>query len=341
MSEEHGEEEAACQSERYRKYHGHRQDVRLVLCRQDEVDEDEAQGEDDTCGIRCFCFLTSQTLIVVGITLRQDVVGNLLGCLQCLTRGVAVSHRCRHIDRCKQVEAVDVRRSVDALHATELLNGRHACRSANIDALQRLWRHTSFGRCLNHDAVQLTIAVEVGGIQTTIVTLQRGEYRSRRDTCLLALGNVHMQHILRIVRVVGGHGHLELWTFVQLRQVFLDDAKEFTQVATGTVLHNQRDTTICRETWNHRRCEGDYLSVLDVGGLQVNLSQHTRCIVGVEEETVDTVTLPESAEFPPESLLTFLEWLQLDDECCLIGTRTSDEVISLNLLTALYGGVGS
>ena len=75
--------------------------------------------------------------------------------------------------------------------------------------------------------------------------------------------------------------------------------------------------------------------------LDENLSDDTRCTLWVKEETVDTVTLPQSAELPEEAMLTLREWFQLDDERSLVRTRTGNEVIALNLLTVLDGGVGS
>ena len=113
------------------------------------------------------------------------------------------------------------------------------------------------------------------------------------------------------------------------------------QVATRAVLHHQRDTRVGREARDHRRCEGQDLCILDVGSLDEYLSLHTRGIIRIEEEAVDAVALPQSGEFPPESLLAVGERLQLDDERSLVGTGTSDEVITLNLLTALDGRVGS
>ena len=67
MTEEHGEQEGASQSERYGEDYAQRQDVRLVLCRQDEVDEHDTQQEDDTRSVRSLGLLTRQTGVVVGI----------------------------------------------------------------------------------------------------------------------------------------------------------------------------------------------------------------------------------------------------------------------------------
>ena len=40
-----------------------------------------------------------------------------------------------------------------------------------------------------------------------------------------------------------------------------------------------------------------------MGRLDENLGLHTRCIQWIQEETVDAVALPKSAEFPPETFL--------------------------------------
>ena len=78
-----------------------------------------------------------------------------------------------------------------------------------------------------------------------------------------------------------------------------------------------------------------------MGCLQIYLSQHTRRLIGIEEEAVDTIALPQTAEFPPESLLALSKRLQLDNEGSLVGTCTGYEVITLNLLTALNSRVGT
>ena len=78
-----------------------------------------------------------------------------------------------------------------------------------------------------------------------------------------------------------------------------------------------------------------------MGCLDEYLGNNTRRLIRIQEEAVDTVALPQSAEFPEESLLTLGKRLQLDDERGLVGTRTGNEVITLNLLTALDGWVGT
>ena len=65
------------------------------------------------------------------------------------------------------------------------------------------------------------------------------------------------------------------------------------------------------------------------------LGNHTCGIVWVNKETIDTITLPETTDLPPETFLTFLKGLQFDDKRTLVGTGTSDEVITLNHLTVL------
>ena len=127
-----------------------------------------------------------------------------------------------------------------------------------------------------------------------------------------------MQHVLRIVGVVRGLRHLELRTFVQLGNIVFDDVIETGQTTTRTVLHDERHTAVGREAGNHRRCEGQHLSVLDGCRLLVDESEHRVSIVRIDEETVETVALPESGEFPPESLLALGEGLQLDDEGSLV-----------------------
>ena len=171
MTEHHREEEAASQTERNGEHYGQRQDVRLVLRRKNQVDEDETQQEDDCRRIRSLGLLTCQALIIVAIARRQHLGSYLLGGLQCFTGRVAVAHRSRHVNRGKQVEAIDIQRTIDTLQTTELLNRSHATRSAHIDTLERLWRHAGFRSTLNHDTIELTIAIEVRRVQSTIVAL--------------------------------------------------------------------------------------------------------------------------------------------------------------------------
>ena len=194
---------------------------------------------------------------------------------------------------------------------------------------------------MDHHTVELTIGIEVRGIETTIVTLQRREYGSRRDAALLTLGHIDVNHVLRIVRVIRGLSHLELRTLVQLCNEVLHDIIELRQVTTRTVLHHQRDTRVGREARNHRRRECQNRGIFNMSRLDEYLGSNTCCIIRIEEETIDTVALPETTDFPPESFLTFLKGLQLNDKCCLVRTCTSDEVISLDLLTALDSGIGS
>ena len=78
-----------------------------------------------------------------------------------------------------------------------------------------------------------------------------------------------------------------------------------------------------------------------MGCLQEYLCDDTRRFIRIEEETIDTVTLPESANLPPQSFLTLGKRLEFDDERSLVGTRTCNKVITLNLLTALNSRVGS
>ena len=184
---------AAGQSEGHGEHHGQRQDVRLVLCRQDQVDEDEAEQEDERRGVAGSSLRTGQSRVVVGIARGQHLVCHLLHSLDGLTRRVAVGHGGRHIDRGEEVEAVDVRRAIDALHRTELLHRRHTRARAYIYIIERLLCHTCLGSALHHHAVELTVGVEVRGIQTAIVALQRGEHHARRDTGLLTLGHIHMK----------------------------------------------------------------------------------------------------------------------------------------------------
>ena len=78
-----------------------------------------------------------------------------------------------------------------------------------------------------------------------------------------------------------------------------------------------------------------------MSGLDEYLGYNASSIIRIKEETVDTVTLPQSGEFPEETFLTLAERFQFDDKRCLVGTCTSDEVVTLNLLTAQDCRIGS
>ncbi len=144
-----------------------------------------------------------------------------------------------------------------------------------------------------------------------------------------------MHHVLWIVRVIRGLGSLEFRTLIEFCQELLHDAEESIQVATRTVLHHERDTTICRESRNHWGREGQHLGILDMSRLDKDLGNHTCGIIRIEEETVDTITFPQTTNFPPKTLLTLTEVLQLDNESTLVGTCTSNEVVTLHHLTVL------
>ena len=161
MTEEVGKQETASQTKRHREYYRQRQDIRFVLCRQDQVDEDETEQEDNTCGVRGLSLLTCQTRELVSISLRQRRGSNITDCLDGLTGREAVGHRTRHIDRCKQVETVDISRAIDALQITELLDRSHSRRRAYIYIIKRLLRLTCLGQALDHHTIELTIGIEV------------------------------------------------------------------------------------------------------------------------------------------------------------------------------------
>ena len=161
MAEHGGEEECACQSEGYGEHHRQRQDVRLVLCGKDQVDEHEAQQEDERRRVAGSSLRARQTRIVVGVTRRQHLFCHLLHGLDGLTRRVAAGHRRRHVDGGEEVEAVDVRRAIDTVQRTELLHWRHASTRAYIYIIKRGLRHTRLWRALHHHTVELTVGIEV------------------------------------------------------------------------------------------------------------------------------------------------------------------------------------
>ena len=114
-----------------------------------------------------------------------------------------------------------------------------------------------------HHTVELTVSIEVRCVKASVVTLQRGKHCRRRNACLLTLGHVDVNHVLRITRVVRSHGHLDFRTLVEFAKILLYYAEELVEVSTGTVEHNERNTVVGRESRNHRRSERQNLGILN------------------------------------------------------------------------------
>ena len=96
MAEYHREEEAASQTEGHGEQHGQRQEIALILCREDEVDEHEAQQEDDGRRVGCLRFLTRQSTIVEGVACGEHIGTHFLTGLDGFTRRVSSCYCCSH-----------------------------------------------------------------------------------------------------------------------------------------------------------------------------------------------------------------------------------------------------
>ena len=124
----------------------------------------------------------------------------------------------------------------------ELIDRCHTGSCAYIYIIKRLLSHACLGSTLHHDTVEFTVAVEVRGIETAIVTLQCGEHHAGRDASLLTLGHIDMNHVLRIVRVVTGLSTAHLRPLIVGLEEVLNNIVELVQVATSTVLHDNGNT---------------------------------------------------------------------------------------------------
>ena len=193
-----------------------------------------------------------------------------------------------------------------------------ACGGAHIDAGQAFRCHTAGYIALDHHTEELAEGVEVRSIKTTIITLQHREHHLRRDAGLLGFRHVYVDHILRIVRVVRGHGLLDLRAFVQLCQEALGHFKELVQVAASLVLHGHGHTVLYGETWNHRRTEGQDLCVLDACRLLVDHTQHGVLLIRIDHECHGILVVDSALDAVGDATGTVFKGLQLDDERCLV-----------------------
>ena len=340
MAEELCEDEGTCKTERHGEQYGQRQQIALILCGEDQIDEDEAEDEDHTCRTARLLLRSGQTRILVGVAVGQRLLGHFFHSLDGLARGIAVGSRGVDGDGGEEVESVDAGRTVGSLQRDELVDGRHAVVGAYIDIVELVDRHAALGTTLYIDTVELTEGVEVAGVLTTEVARHRGEDGLGRRTGLLGLGHVDVDHILRIVRVVGGHGSLDLLALTQRLEELLRHVVELVEVATRAVLHREGQTVGSRESGHHRRREGQDLCTFDGGCLLIDHTQHGVGRTRIDKQSCDTRTREHGLDAVYHTPLTLVKRFQLDDEGGLVGTGTSDEVVTCNHLTTLDPRVG-
>ena len=242
--------------------------------------------------------------------------------MQGLAGGVARGGSHHHLHGRVQVEAVDDIRAVDLGQLDELADGCHLSGCvAHLDALQRFHVLGGFALTLNHDAVHLTEAVEVGGIQTAVVSLHHAQDVVRFDAGTLTSGGVDVQLVLREAGVEVGGGRRDFGTLLQGSHVVLHHAVEVVQAAARLILHVQLDVRRYGVTRNHRRSEEQYLRFLD------NL------LCTHEQRSVDNIGILHRRAFLPR--------LQLDDDRTIAGALAADEAITRDDGTRLYGRLGS
>ena len=115
----------------------------------------------------------------------------------------------------------------------------------------------------------------------------------------------------------------------------MGNIEEPIQVASRLILHRECYTVGSTEAGNHRWLKGYDLRIFDGGSLFVNHTQYSRARLRVDEETLDTVSFPQTCKVMEESTGAFFERFQLDNESSLVGTLSCNEVVTHDLLTGL------
>src|SRR3712207_5086240 len=183
MTEEVSEQEGTCQTKRNRQDNRQGQQITLVLCTQDKVNEYQTERKDECRRVARLGLRARQARVFVAVTLWQIVLSHLLARLQGIARRVVAVRRNIQVDGGKEVETVDVRRAIDALKRNKLRHWSHLTRvQAHVYLRQFVGTHTTCHLALYHHTVEFTVGIEVRGIQTTVITLQSGEHLGRRST---------------------------------------------------------------------------------------------------------------------------------------------------------------
>lgn len=104
-----------------------------------------------------------------------------------------------HLHGGVEVETADDVRTIYFLDGDELRDRCHLVAVAHLDALQCFHILGSIRFGLYHYAVHLTEAVEVGSIQTTVISLQGSQDIIGADACFLTSGSINVQLVLREV----------------------------------------------------------------------------------------------------------------------------------------------
>ncbi len=180
-------------------------------------------------------------------------------------------------------------------------------------------------------AVELSVIVVVGCIDTAVVALHGRKHRAWGDAGLLTLSHIDVEEVLRILRVVGRHGVGYLRTLVELREEVLSDIEEIVYIATSSIRRVECQTAGSREALHHWRLEGENLRSFDRGRLLVDHAEHH-----LRTEVVDIKILHERL-----FLVALLKRLELHDERSLVGTLACDEVVTRDTHGVPYCRIGS
>ena len=173
MSEELRKDKRARQAEGQRKNYRQGQQITFVLGGENEVNEHQTEGENKRSGVALLVFRTRQTREIVAKTCGQRLCCHLFDCFDNLARRISVGRCYVDVDAGEEVETPHVRRAIHTCKCAILAYGHHALCSAHVDVGDVAWFHPTGNIALNHYAIQLTKAVEVGCVHTAIVALQR------------------------------------------------------------------------------------------------------------------------------------------------------------------------
>ena len=119
MPEEVGEEEGTREPKGNGEDDREGQDVALILCAQDEVDEEQTEPEDEGSRVGGILLLARHTSVVVAVACREGRAGNFGDGTEDVPCRIAGGRRCHHVDGGVEVEAVHTRWAVNLLRSDE------------------------------------------------------------------------------------------------------------------------------------------------------------------------------------------------------------------------------
>ena len=167
-----------------------------------------------------------------------------------------------------------------------------------------------------HHTIELTEAVEVGRIETTVVTLKSCQDVVGRNASALTLGSIYINGVFGEVGIEGRLSGFDFGTLGQFCDKLLGDFVELLDVATRTVLQVERKTIGHTITHNHRRLEEEHLCILKyIARTQIQVGEgHRRTFLHT----------------------TLAPVLEFHDEGAVRGTLATDEAVTRNERTTFY-----